>query len=223
MATTTKGFPYPVAGDGRPHIDQDIAALATTIDEFLMGLSDAEIALLAGAGLFAGRNVLQTSTGSTRKQRGLYAYDGAAYQPAAPFGSPIGYTPTLTVISGTDPVLGATGSVLGEYLRWGRLVIGRAEITQDGAGATIGSGTYQVLLPLAAATQPNRVIGRWTYGRAGSPPKTWGGPARLVDATHVELSMTGTGGGAAINLASTTSGMGATTPMITTVHFEYIT
>jgi hypothetical protein len=223
MATTTKGFPYPVAGDGRPHIDQDIAALASTIDEFLMGLTDAEIALLAGAGLFAGRNVLQTSTGTTRKQRGLYAYDGAAYQPAAPFGSPIGYTPTLTVISGTDPVLGSTGTVLGEYLRWGRLVIGRAEIVQNGTGVTNGSGTFQILLPLAAATQPNRIIGRWVFSRGGSPPKTWGGALRLVDATHAELSLTGSGGGAAINLGSATSGMGTITPVNTLCHFEYIT
>jgi hypothetical protein len=28
MAITAKGFPYPVSADGRPHIDQALAALA---------------------------------------------------------------------------------------------------------------------------------------------------------------------------------------------------
>jgi hypothetical protein len=220
MATTAKGFPYPVAADGRPHIDQDIAALATVIDQLFGGFSDAEIGLLAGAGLFTGRTVFQTNAGSVRKQRGLYRYD-TSFGPIAAFGTPTGYTPTLTVISGTDPTLNG-GAVIGSYLQWGSLIIGRGSITIANGG-TLGTGTYQVLLPVAVANQPNRVIGRWDLGTGTSPPHSWFGDLRVIDATHAELTMAGTGGGAAINLASTTTNMAIGTLGTTLLYaFRYL-
>lgn len=58
------------------------------------------------------------------------------------------YTPTLTG-SGSNPNLGAGGSISGRYLKIGKLVIVLARADWAGAGASAGSGTYAISLPVA--------------------------------------------------------------------------
>lgn len=59
------------------------------------------------------------------------------------------YTPTWTA-SGTAPVLGTGGTLIGSYMKIGRLVVARIEMN-TGAATTFGSGYYSWSLPFTAS------------------------------------------------------------------------
>lgn len=65
------------------------------------------------------------------------------------------YTPTWTS-SGTAPAIG-NGSLTGDYMRAGALVIFRIVLTMGGT-TTYGTGTYSLSLPVAAATGIGRQV-----------------------------------------------------------------
>lgn len=54
------------------------------------------------------------------------------------------WTPTLTVVSGTDPTLGTGAVTDGQYHRNGRLITLMLDISFGTSGTAAGSGTYQV-------------------------------------------------------------------------------
>lgn len=195
MALTAKGFPYPVSGDGRPHIDQSIAALAARVDAILSTLSDAEIGLLSlGPDLFDGRYLLQSNVGAVRKWRGLYEWDGSAWRSLIAMGAQASFTPVLTATT-TAPNMGTTSSVRGAYVVMGGLCIGRGAIQQGGTGSNVGAGTWLMSLPVAAAYATNRqAVGKGLWYRASAPYSSaiFHGTLKLDDATHVRL--TGTNG-----------------------------
>lgn len=71
------------------------------------------------------------------------------------------YTPALTA-SSVNPTLGTGSSVLGRYVKVGRLVIGYAHITFGTSGVAAGTGTYRVSLPVNRERSDGQRIG---YGR----------------------------------------------------------
>lgn len=95
MATTAKGYPYPVGGDA-PDGPTQIQALATEIDAApgIAPLTYAAINALAGGDLWDGRRVYQTNTGTNRPIKGEYVYNGVNWRPpwVAPWGIVAGPT-----------------------------------------------------------------------------------------------------------------------------------
>lgn len=81
MATTAKGFPYPVGGDA-PDGPTQIHALATAVDAApgISLLTYAAINALAGGDLWDGRRVYQTNTGTNRPVKGEYTYNGVNWR-----------------------------------------------------------------------------------------------------------------------------------------------
>jgi hypothetical protein len=197
MAVTAKGFPYPVAADGRPHIDQAIAALAARVEAVLAILSDAEIAALAGVDLWNGRLAIQSNTGSTRLWRGLYEYDGSAWRSLVSLGPMAAFTPAVTAVT-TAPSLGTSTPKRGAYVTMGGLCIGNATVQQGLSGPwSAGSGTWLVSLPIAAAYATNNKAigsGQWNRGTAPYSSAIASCELVLVDSTHAKLVWTnGTG------------------------------
>jgi hypothetical protein len=60
------------------------------------------------------------------------------------------YTPSLTADT-TNPTLGAGSSVMGRYVRIGRTIIGKANVTFGSSGTNAGSGFYSLSAPVAPA------------------------------------------------------------------------
>lgn len=198
MATTAKGFPYPVTGDGRPHIDQAMALLAARVEAVLAALTDAEITALAGVDLWDGRLAYQTNTGAARLWKGLYEYQSGlpGWEPIAPSALSTPYTPVMTVPGGTAPNVGTDGNIAGFYWQFGDLIFGRLRFLWGTAanGATVGSGaSWNVTLPIAAGASAvaGTVLGMWRSFRSavevGSPDARWGA-IRIVDSTHVKFT-----------------------------------
>lgn len=195
MAATAKGLPYPVSGDGRPHMDQALGALAARIEEILAVLTDAQLALLAGADLWDGRLAIQSNTGTIRKWRGLYEYRTAlaAWQPLVPLGALAPFTPTIT--AGGSPTLGTGPTQTGWYAQFGGLIIGRAMI-KFGTGATFGTAPWSMSIPVAAATTQLPVIGHaWVLAGIIGTPNTHVGEVELVGSTTVKFVSGSTPGG----------------------------
>lgn len=189
MAVTAKNLPYPVAADGRPHIDQAIAALGVKIDDILLSLTETERLALAGADLWDGKLVIQSTTGAGPK--GLYEQKTSTWRSMIPIGPRIAYTPALTATT-TNPTLGSTGSTDGWYMEMGELCIGRATATFAGTGAAIGTGQYRFSLPLAYSGAGTPVIGTWMASHNGSPPINYtadGGAAGLQIVTSTTVKM----------------------------------
>jgi hypothetical protein len=67
------------------------------------------------------------------------------------------YTSTLTATT-TPPDLGTGGSTVGRYIKIGRTVHFRAQVTFGGAGRNAGSGTYRIAIPVTAATGTQQVV-----------------------------------------------------------------
>jgi hypothetical protein len=220
MAATAKGFPYPVSGDGRPHIDQAIEALAARVEAVLSILSDAELALLAGVDLWDGRLAMQSNAGSVRKWRGLYEYrtSPAGWKPLVPVGALATFTPAITRAT-TNPTLGTGPTQAGRYSQLGGLIIGRGSI-QYGSGSTAGTGTVFLSLPVAAATAQLPVIGRATYfGGIVGTPNTTVAALELVTSTTAKMpggSSPGSAGGDADALS-----YNAAVPPLFTYTFRY--
>lgn len=220
MAATAKGFPYPVTNDGRPHIDQALAALAARVEAVLAIATDAELALLAGADLWDGRLMMQSNAGAVRKWRGLYEYRTSlsAWQPLVPVGALASFTPTVTAAGG-NPNLGTGPTQLGWYAQLGGLIIGRAFI-QYGTSSTSGTGVKSVNLPVAAATSQLPAIGGFFYfGGIVGTPNTTVGELELATSTTAKLvggSSPGSAGGDADGLS-----YNAAVPPIFTYNFRY--
>ncbi|MER6435417.1 hypothetical protein ABT275_03510 [Streptomyces sp. NPDC001185] len=67
------------------------------------------------------------------------------------------YTPVWTG-SGTNPVVGANGTLIGRYQKFGRTVLAHINLT-CGSNTTYGSGNYNWTIPFAAASQGASLIG----------------------------------------------------------------
>lgn len=81
MGTTPKGYPYPDGGDP-PDGPTNIHALAL-VNDVLPGVSTltyAGINSIAGGGLWEGRLISQTDTGTNRPYQGLYEYNGVNWR-----------------------------------------------------------------------------------------------------------------------------------------------
>lgn len=191
MAATAKDLPYPVASDGRPHIDQAIAALAAAIDAVYDSLTDAQMALLAGADLWDGELRVQSDAGASRLWKGLYEYrtSGALWTPLVGLGAHASYVPTLTAVS-VNPNVGTTPDSFGWYVQMGKRIFGRAHIQMGGTGIAGGTGSYRILLPVSCGLTGAPTIGRWYWSRPGSPGSTQMGVLQLVDATHAKMMFT---------------------------------
>lgn len=72
------------------------------------------------------------------------------------------YTPVLTAV-GTDPTLGIGGGVSGEYTQLGDFVHAWGQIL-FGGGATIGTGTWEISLPVPTGVAGSQPIGRAYLG-----------------------------------------------------------
>ncbi|MFD0902325.1 hypothetical protein [Actinomadura sediminis] len=68
------------------------------------------------------------------------------------------YTPTLTATS-SNPTLGTGSTAQGRYIRYGRMVTCTAWIRFGTSGVSVGSGFYEISLPVLARTQ---TVGRRT-------------------------------------------------------------
>jgi hypothetical protein len=78
-----------------------------------------------------------------------------------------GYTPVFSAAT-TNPNVGSTGSVVGEYIEAGKLIIGHIRITFAGAGVNVGSGVYSITVPVSVAgTAVPRAVGSCIFERAG--------------------------------------------------------
>ncbi|MGW0795197.1 hypothetical protein [Streptomyces sp. NPDC002692] len=67
------------------------------------------------------------------------------------------YTPVWTG-SGSNPVLGANGTLTGRYMKIGRTVICHINLT-TGSATTYGSGNYNFTTPFAAANAGASIVG----------------------------------------------------------------
>jgi hypothetical protein len=81
LATTAKGYRYPVGGDS-PDGATQIKNLADDVDATpgVATFTYAQINALAGGSLWEGRMVYQTDTGTNRPREGLYAYNGVNWR-----------------------------------------------------------------------------------------------------------------------------------------------
>lgn len=203
MATTTRGLPYPVTGDGRPHIDLAIKALADAVKVWEAPMTDAQIGALAGADLWDGRLVFQTDVGTVRKWRGLYMYlsGAAAWRCVCPISGGATWTPSVSAASG-GLNLGSTGSVEGYYFEVGDIITARATFKWAGTGISAGTGLWTFTLPANAALT-DRPIGRGLHKRNVTPINTskFVGSVELTSATGAKV--TGDSG----DLSSTTAPM----------------
>lgn len=93
------------------------------------------------------------------------------WQDAVPLGAWQSYTPALTATT-TNPTLGTGSVVQGKWTRQGRMITGFVTIFFGTSGATAGSGTYNVSLPVAGAvpTSLGRVIGSSYLFQTGNNP-----------------------------------------------------
>jgi hypothetical protein len=86
------------------------------------------------------------------------------------------YTPALTATV-TNPTLGTGSSTSGKWCRLGDVVYAIGDIRFGTAGTAAGSGTYQISLPVAAAS-PNKtttdtVFGHWRATTAIAGGTQW--------------------------------------------------
>ncbi|MFD7791036.1 hypothetical protein [Streptomyces sp. NPDC059759] len=103
------------------------------------------------------------------------------------------YTPTWTAPT-TNPVIGANGTLTGRYLKLGRTVICEINVIA-GASTTWGSGSYNWLLPVAAANAGISVVGhahilgtdRWAGQVVVSPNATTVGAFFPISATSTKV------------------------------------
>lgn len=78
------------------------------------------------------------------------------------------YTPVLTG-SVSNPNLGTTGSIVGEYIEAGKLIMGHIRITFAGSSVGVGSGVYAVTVPTSVAgTAVPRAVGSCVFERGGT-------------------------------------------------------
>jgi hypothetical protein len=96
------------------------------------------------------RHRLDVSAAAAAKTPLESSTDGITWTPVF---DPAGFTwttyPVAWASSGTAPVLGAGGTLLGSYMKIGRLVIAKIEMN-TGSATTFGTGSYSWTLPFTA-------------------------------------------------------------------------
>jgi len=78
------------------------------------------------------------------------------------------YTPVLTGTV-TNPNLGTTGSIVGQWVEANKTIWGHVRITFSGTGVTVGSGNYLVTVPVSVVgTAVPRACGSCVFERGGA-------------------------------------------------------
>ncbi|HZO69385.1 MAG TPA: hypothetical protein VFB74_30705 [Kribbellaceae bacterium] len=78
------------------------------------------------------------------------------------------YTPVLTATT-TNPNVGSTGSVVGQWVEANKTIWGHIRITFAGTGVTVGSGNYLVTVPVnVVGTSVPRAVGSCVFERGGT-------------------------------------------------------
>ena len=78
------------------------------------------------------------------------------------------YVPVLTGTV-TNPNLGSTGSIVGQYVEAGKDIKGHIRITFSGTGVAVGSGNYLITMPVTVVgTAVPRACGSCVFERGGA-------------------------------------------------------